>query len=47
MADEPGAGFEVETNRVTLISPTDTVELPPMTKREAAERILDAVEALV
>lgn len=47
MANEPGAGFEVETNRVTLISPTDTVELPPMTKREAAERILDAVEALM
>jgi phosphopantothenoylcysteine decarboxylase/phosphopantothenate--cysteine ligase len=47
MADEPGAGFEVETNHVTLISPTDTEELPPMTKREAAERILDAVAALM
>ena len=37
------AGFDVETNRVTLVSPSDTVELPLMSKREVADRILDAV----
>jgi phosphopantothenoylcysteine decarboxylase/phosphopantothenate--cysteine ligase len=47
MANEAGAGFEVETNRVTLVSPTDTVDLPAMPKRDVAERILDAVEHLL
>ena len=46
MANEPGAGFDVETNRVTLISRTDTVQLPQMSKHEVAERLLDAVELL-
>ena len=47
MANEAGAGFEVETNRVTLVSPTETVDLPEMPKRDVAERILDAVEHLL
>jgi phosphopantothenoylcysteine decarboxylase/phosphopantothenate--cysteine ligase len=42
---EPGAGFEVDTNRVTLIgrgeSPT---ALPLQSKRAVADAILDAVE---
>ena len=46
MANETGAGFDVETNRVTLISRTDTVQLPQMSKHEVAERLLDAVELL-
>ncbi len=47
MANEPGAGFDVETNRVTLISRTETVHLPQMSKHEVAERLLDAVELLL
>jgi phosphopantothenoylcysteine decarboxylase / phosphopantothenate---cysteine ligase len=43
---EPGAGFEVETNRVTLLA-RDGGErvLPLMEKRAVADAILDAVEA--
>lgn len=47
MANEPGAGFDVETNRATLISRTETVHLPQMSKYEVAERLLDAVELLL
>ena len=47
MANEPGAGFDVETNRVTLISRTETVPLLQMSKHEVAERLLDAVELLL
>ena len=42
---EPGAGFEVTTNRVTILGrsggPTD---LPLLAKRDVAQRILDLVE---
>ena len=42
---EPGAGFEVATNRVTIIGKTgEPVELPLLPKRDVAEKILDAVE---
>ena len=42
---EPGAGFEVSTNRVTIIGKNDEpIELPLLSKRDVAERILDAVE---
>ena len=45
---EEGAGFEVDTNRVTLIAPTGApVVLPLMTKPEVADAILDRVEALL
>jgi phosphopantothenoylcysteine decarboxylase/phosphopantothenate--cysteine ligase len=44
-AGEPGAGFEVETNRVTLLAPDAEDEvLPLLSKAEVAERILDRVE---
>ena len=44
-AHEPGAGFEVTTNRVTIIGKRSTpIELPLLDKRDVAERILDAVE---
>jgi phosphopantothenoylcysteine decarboxylase/phosphopantothenate--cysteine ligase len=46
MANEPGAGFEEETNRVTLVGTDSLTELPLLPKAEVAERILDAVEAL-
>ena len=42
---EPGAGFEVATNRVTILGKAgEPVKLPLLPKRDVAERILDAVE---
>jgi len=41
-----GAGFGVDTNVITMIAPTDTQELPMMSKDEAAHRILDRLSAL-
>jgi len=39
---EPGAGFEVSTNKVTILTRDgDRVALPLLSKREVAERILD------
>jgi phosphopantothenoylcysteine decarboxylase / phosphopantothenate---cysteine ligase len=47
-AREPGAGFEVETNRVSILARSGGEEsLPLLPKHEVAERILDAVEGLV
>jgi phosphopantothenoylcysteine decarboxylase/phosphopantothenate--cysteine ligase len=47
-ATEPGAGFEVETNRVVLLQGGQPDEaLPLMSKAEVADRILDRVEALL
>lgn len=40
----PGAGFEVETNRVTIFDAFCAEQLPLLSKREVAERILDRVE---
>jgi phosphopantothenoylcysteine decarboxylase/phosphopantothenate--cysteine ligase len=43
-ATEPGAGFDVDTNRVTLVARDGkTQELPLLPKREVAARILDRV----
>ena len=42
---EPGAGFEVTTNRVTIIGRSgEPIELPLLAKRDVADKILDAVE---
>lgn len=41
-----GAGFGVDTNVITMITRTDTQELPMMTKDEAAHRILDKLITL-
>jgi len=47
-ATADGAGFEVDTNRVTLFAADGAVEeLPLMSKDEVAEEILDRVAALV
>jgi phosphopantothenoylcysteine decarboxylase/phosphopantothenate--cysteine ligase len=47
-ATEPGAGFEVETNRVVLLAPGVPDEaLPLMPKSEVADRILDRVERVL
>lgn len=42
---EPGAGFEVATNRVTIVRKSGaSLALPLLSKRDVAERILDEVE---
>ena len=47
-ASEPGAGFEVDTNRVVLLRPDAPDEaLPLMSKAEVADHILDRVEFLL
>lgn len=47
-ATEPGAGFEVATNRVVLLQPgQDDEALPLLAKSEVADAILDRVEPLV
>jgi phosphopantothenoylcysteine decarboxylase/phosphopantothenate--cysteine ligase len=38
------AGFEVDTNAVTIVSATDAVEVPLQAKSAVAARILDAIE---
>ena len=45
---EPGAGFEVATNRVTILDRSgERIEVPLASKSEVAEAILDAIEARV
>ncbi|UCG86123.1 MAG: bifunctional phosphopantothenoylcysteine decarboxylase/phosphopantothenate--cysteine ligase CoaBC [Gemmatimonadota bacterium] len=44
---EAGSGFESDTNRTTFISSSSITELPLLNKREVAERLLDAVEAML
>lgn len=41
-----GAGFDVDTNIATLITKRSEKELPIMTKRDLADRILDEIVAL-
>lgn len=45
-AREPGAGFGVDTNRVTLIEAAGETPLPLLSKDEVADAILDRVEVL-
>ena len=42
----PDAGFDTTTNAVTIITKQGPVELPVMSKREAADRILDVIAGL-
>jgi phosphopantothenoylcysteine decarboxylase/phosphopantothenate--cysteine ligase len=47
-ATEPGAGFEVETNRVVLLDRRGAAEaLPLLSKDEVADEILDRVTTLI
>ncbi|HUQ46487.1 MAG TPA: bifunctional phosphopantothenoylcysteine decarboxylase/phosphopantothenate--cysteine ligase CoaBC [Gemmatimonadaceae bacterium] len=48
-ANEPGAGFGVDTNRVTIVRAgrAEPEELPLLDKRDVADAILDRVEALL
>jgi len=43
---EPGSGFAVDTNRVTLVDTSGAIEVPAGTKAEVAHRILDHVVAM-
>jgi phosphopantothenoylcysteine decarboxylase/phosphopantothenate--cysteine ligase len=43
----PGAGFEVETNQVTLVGHGEPEALPVMTKREVARAVFDRIERLL
>ncbi len=42
-----GAGFETDTNIVTMITPDEVTELPIMNKEEVAFRILDKIMAIL
>ncbi|MGH7482728.1 MAG: bifunctional phosphopantothenoylcysteine decarboxylase/phosphopantothenate--cysteine ligase CoaBC [Longimicrobiales bacterium] len=47
-ANDPGAGFETDTNRVTIIDSAGTEEsLPLLPKHAVAEAVLDRVERLL
>jgi phosphopantothenoylcysteine decarboxylase/phosphopantothenate--cysteine ligase len=46
-ADEPGSGFDVDTNRVTLIDASNEEALPLMSKDDVAEALLDRVSPLM
>jgi phosphopantothenoylcysteine decarboxylase/phosphopantothenate--cysteine ligase len=47
-ATEPGAGFEVDTNRITVIRRDGSAHaLPLMSKLDVAEKILDEIEMLL
>ena len=43
---EPGSGFAVDTNRVTLVDKSGAIEVPRGTKPAVAHRILDHVVAM-
>ncbi len=43
---DSGAGFGVDTNKVTIIDRESAAELPLMDKREVAQRIADKIEVL-
>lgn len=45
IAGAKGSGFDVDTNRITVLDPSGAVEeLPLLAKREAADRLLDRIE---
>ena len=44
---DPGAGFRGDTNKVTLIDRAGRQELPLLSKREVAARIVDKIETIL
>jgi phosphopantothenoylcysteine decarboxylase/phosphopantothenate--cysteine ligase len=40
---QPDSGFDVDTNRIAIVSSEGVLELPLLSKRDAAEKIIDAV----
>jgi phosphopantothenoylcysteine decarboxylase/phosphopantothenate--cysteine ligase len=43
----PGAGFDSDMNKVSILTQTETVSLPMMTKNEVASAILDRLEKML
>ena len=43
---QPGAGFGIDTNVITLITQTQTIQLPLLSKEDAANAILDCATGL-
>jgi phosphopantothenoylcysteine decarboxylase/phosphopantothenate--cysteine ligase len=43
---QEGIGFDSDLNAVTIITPTEVIEVPMASKREVAGRVLEAVKAL-
>ena len=43
---QPGIGFDSERNAVTILTQTETVNVPEMSKWEVAHRVLDMVASL-
>lgn len=46
-ANEEGAGFAGDTNKVTLITANNETALPLLSKRECASKIFEAIELLI
>lgn len=44
---QEGAGFGTDTNIVTLITKEETIELPVMSKEEAAKHIMDTIRTIM
>ena len=44
---KPGIGFDSERNAVTILTPTDSINVPETTKWEVAHRVLDVVVSLL
>lgn len=44
---QEGAGFGTDTNIVTLITKEETIELPVMSKEEAAKHIMDTIRTII
>ena len=44
---DEGAGFGVDTNRVTFVSADGEEPLPLMSKADVAERIVDSIETIL
>ena len=44
---QPGIGFDSERNAVTILTQTESIEVPEMSKWEVAHRVLDTVVSLL
>ena len=43
---EKGSGFDTETNHITLIKKDGVIDLPMLSKEEAADRLLDVLSEI-
>jgi len=44
--NDEGAGFKTDTNKITLITKDEEIQLPLMTKEEAAGELLTKIKCL-